>query len=595
MSLYWSRGMCVRSLGIAVVAATLAVASTAAGQSTSLPPSWSSQDVGGPVQPGAASAEHGTFTISAGGSDIWGTADQFHFAYQLLSGNLDIKARVDSLTPADGWSKVGLMIRSSLDPDAAHAFGFVSAAHGLGFQRRTVKGGLSAHTTGAAKPAPVWVRLVRQGTTVTAYSSADGSSWTEMGSDTIALADPIYVGVAATSHVESTVTTATVSQLAVTSLALPTGQQQLDIGSPGVAGTASYNAGTYTVTGAGRDIGGTSDQFDFVYQPVAGNLDVAVRVGSLTGPSGWSKTGVMIRESLSAKSANAMAAVTTAKGYSFQRRAQTGQTTDATSGGAGAAPGWVRLVRTGSRFDAYRSSDGKNWTPMGSDDIPMADTVYVGIAITSHTSRSAAKGVFDSFTLTQGTAPPNAPPTVSLTSPATGASFTAPATIAMTANASDPEGQLQRVEFYAGTTRVGTATAAPYSATWSSVPAGTYTLSAIAYDAAGASATSASITVVVATAPTSSVPRAVVFHESADDATLVTSYRLDVFASGADPATATPVATVNLGKPAPDANGDITVDESSLFSALAPGNYLATVSAVGSGGSSRSAAVTFTR
>jgi hypothetical protein len=94
---------------------------------------------------------------------------------------------------------------------------------------------------------------------------------------------------------------------------------------------------------------------------------------------------------------------------------------------------------------------------------------------------------------------------------------------------------------------------------------------------------------------TTTAPRAVSFQKSADHATLVTSYRLDVFASTANPATATPLKSVNLGKPAPNSTGLITVDQSSFFSALAAGKYLATVSAIGSGGSSRSAAVAFTR
>jgi hypothetical protein len=55
------------------------------------------------------------------------------------------------------------------------------------------------------------------------------------------------------------------------------------------------------------------------------------------------------------------------------------------------------------------------------------------------------------------------------------------------------------------------------------------------------------------------------------------------------------MTSANLGKPTPDANNNITVDESTLFSGLAAGTYVATVSAIGSGGSSRSAAVTFTR
>ena len=57
---------------------------------------------------------------------------------------------------------------------------------------------------------------------------------------------------------------------------------------------------------------------------------------------------------------------------------------------------------------------------------------------------------------------PNGAPTVTLTSPANGSTFTAPATINLAANAGDPENQLARVEFYSGATLLGTDTAAPY-------------------------------------------------------------------------------------------------------------------------------------
>src|SRR5262249_42246182 len=90
-------------------------------------------------------------------------------------------------------------------------------------------------------------------------------------------------------------------------------------------------------------------------------------------------------------------------------------------------------------------------------------------------------------------------------------------------------------------------------------------------------------------------PRLVVFHASPDHATLVTTYALDIFADGADPFSDTPIASSSLGKPAPDANGDIAVDRSTFFSALAPGAYIATVSAVGAGGIGRSAPAVFTR
>ena len=153
---------------------------------------------------------------------------------------------------------------------------------------------------------------------------------------------------------------------------------------------------------------------------------------------------------------------------------------------------------------------------------------------------------------------------------------------------------MTRVEFFNGTTLLGSDTSAPYTYSWTNVGAGTYTLTAVAVDAAGNRTTSsaASVTVNTTSLPP---PRLVVFTASTDHATNVTNYRLDVFISTANPATATPVATANLGKPAPAANNDITVDQSTLFSALAVGNYIATVTAIGPGGSTRSLTVSFTR
>jgi hypothetical protein len=87
----------------------------------------------------------------------------------------------------------------------------------------------------------------------------------------------------------------------------------------------------------------------------------------------------------------------------------------------------------------------------------------------------------------------------------------------------------------------------------------------------------------------------VAFQPSPDDATLVTSYRLDVFAATANPSTASPLSTINVGKPAPDATGVITVSVPTFFSALSAGTYQLTVVAVGSGGIGRSSPVTFTR
>jgi hypothetical protein len=183
---------------------------------------------------------------------------------------------------------------------------------------------------------------------------------------------------------------------------------------------------------------------------------------------------------------------------------------------------------------------------------------------------------------------------VALTSPANGATFTAPATITLSASASDPENRLARVEFYRGSTLLGTDTSSPYSFTWSSVPAGSYTLTARAFDSDSGQTTSSAITITVNTVPPSP-PRLVVFTASTDHDSNVSSYLLEVFASGADPQTASPIASSDLGKPTPDANRDITADRSAFFYALAPGNYIATVKAIGPRGSTRGTAVAFSR
>jgi hypothetical protein len=183
----------------------------------------------------------------------------------------------------------------------------------------------------------------------------------------------------------------------------------------------------------------------------------------------------------------------------------------------------------------------------------------------------------------------NQPPTVSLTT--NGSTFTAPATITLSATASDPENRLSKVDFFNGSTLLATDTSAPYSFTWSSVAAGNYSLRAVATDADGGTA-SATATVTVGTSTPVPV-RQVVFNASVDHA-IVTSYLLEVFPSTANPATATAMASSDLGKPTPIANV-ITVDRSTFLNNLAPGNYLITVASVGAGGKSRSAAISFTR
>jgi len=99
---------------------------------------------------------------------------------------------------------------------------------------------------------------------------------------------------------------------------------------------------------------------------------------------------------------------------------------------------------------------------------------------------------------------PNQAPSVVLTSPAPNTTLMAPASFLLRANASDSDGTISKVEFFRGTIKIGEVTSAPYELTWGNVAAGTYSLTAKAWDNAGATKTSASVSVKVNTnrAPT---------------------------------------------------------------------------------------------
>ena len=196
-------------------AAMLVILASNSAAAQSLPTGWSTADVGAVGAPGSASESGGVFTVAGAGADIWGTADAFRFVYTTLTGDGTIVTRVASEQNVANWTKAGVMMRESLDPGSRQAFMLVSPGKGLAFQRRADTGGVSTNTSGGAGTAPYYVKLTRSGSTIAASISPDGSSWTLVGSDTIAMGVTIDVGLAVSSHVAGTLATATFTGTAV--------------------------------------------------------------------------------------------------------------------------------------------------------------------------------------------------------------------------------------------------------------------------------------------------------------------------------------------------------------------------------------------
>jgi large repetitive protein len=184
-----------------------------------LPSGWTGADIGG-VAGQSSCAAGGTYTVVGGGADIWGTSDQFRYTYKSLNGDGYIIAKVSSIQNTDPWAKSGVMIRESLASGSAHVDCMVTSANGISFQLRAATNGTTTSTVMPALAAPYWVKLQRTGNVFSAYRSADGSTWTQIGtSTTVTMGTNIYIGLAVTSHLSGTLCTSTLSDVNVNGVA----------------------------------------------------------------------------------------------------------------------------------------------------------------------------------------------------------------------------------------------------------------------------------------------------------------------------------------------------------------------------------------
>jgi regulation of enolase protein 1 (concanavalin A-like superfamily) len=189
---------------------------TATPPTNPLPSPWSSVDVGTVDGTGASSMSSGTFKLVGSGAGIESTADAFHFTYQLLQGDGSITARVATITNTSDTSKVGIMIRESLSAGSKHASVFSRPVNGIVMNLRKSTNGGSTSVVGPNQNAPYWLRLVREANTFTTYTSADGTTWTPLGSDTVSMTSKVFIGLAVTADSTTRMNVGTFNNVVVT-------------------------------------------------------------------------------------------------------------------------------------------------------------------------------------------------------------------------------------------------------------------------------------------------------------------------------------------------------------------------------------------
>lgn len=190
---------------------------------TSLTAGLSGIDLGGATPTGTANYSAGKWTVTGGGSDIWGTNDSAHFAYKALVGNGAIIAKVESVQNTSPSAKAGVMMRTSLEQGAPRAWMAIAnrANAEQNIRNLAVYGGSNYGNKAlpiANTAASYWVKLERIGNVITGYLSPDGTNWaaTDVGRLDGPLPDTIYAGLVVTSTVNGKPNSSVFSNVQIT-------------------------------------------------------------------------------------------------------------------------------------------------------------------------------------------------------------------------------------------------------------------------------------------------------------------------------------------------------------------------------------------
>ncbi|MFM8359715.1 MAG: hypothetical protein ACKOET_14305, partial [Verrucomicrobiota bacterium] len=141
----------------------------------------------------------GDFDLLHAGGDVGGTADSAGIGWQTVSGNFDLRVRVDQFRVADPYATAGLLARVDLTPGGVFAGVFASSPRaGVFFESRASAG--AAATVQSLRggypvnPPHTWLRLRRVANVLTWFGSLDGTRWTQLGTVTLTLPAPLQVG-----------------------------------------------------------------------------------------------------------------------------------------------------------------------------------------------------------------------------------------------------------------------------------------------------------------------------------------------------------------------------------------------------------------
>lgn len=176
-------------------------------------------DVGTVLQEGSVThdASKETYTVTGSGGNVWSAADEFHFVWKKISGDVSLAADISfPETGGDPHKKAVLMIRQSLSADSAYA-GVALHGNGLTSLQAREENGAATHEIQSNFSGPKRVRIQKIGQYFYMYAGAAAGSGEALrfagGSMRVKLEEPFYVGIGVCAHDKDASETAVFSKV----------------------------------------------------------------------------------------------------------------------------------------------------------------------------------------------------------------------------------------------------------------------------------------------------------------------------------------------------------------------------------------------
>ncbi len=421
------------------------------------PSGWTCQDMGTNIPGSESVAANGVLTVNASGySNLNGTTDEFRLITQEPTGNFQVVTKMLTQSmqgPTNVFGpEAGLIVRENNTPGSPFYGIFEYPENNPENQpqptmriwyRTAFSSGPVQANRYYPTPLPQWLMIQRNGDTLSAATSTDGTHWNLLpGSQTqVVMPAAVMAGIAQNAITSTTSTppvtpplgTNTYSNYSVGPITVTpnpsgvgtgcqTGWQCQDVGTPSPSGNEAYSSGTWTVDGTGPQIGYQTDSFHYVAQSLTGDGTISARITSQQNTANGAVAGLMMRANFSSGSSNYGIFVTPGDGMLLQYRLHNGLQTYQLTPPTGTLPIWLRITRytdttvspSQQIFSAYTSTDGINWTfvPWSSVAIPeMSGTILAGMAADADSSRSTSAVTYTNVTTsTASISPPTTCP-----------------------------------------------------------------------------------------------------------------------------------------------------------------------------------------